>query len=134
MTKPVLTRALLIGAATIAVTLAIGKPDLAPAADPSTGLLARGEYLTGNAGQCADCHGAGLVGGPNRIPGPPGVPWASAVPSLHGLVMFPKDEEAIAFLTTAVLPNGKPALDPMPRYKFNHDDAVAIVAYLRSLK
>lgn len=100
----------------------------------NAGLIARGAYLTGPAGQCADCHRPGLTGGPNLIGGPPGAPWAKTVPNLHGLKMFATDAAAIAFLHTATLPDGKPALGPMPRYTFSVADATAIVAYLRSLK
>jgi mono/diheme cytochrome c family protein len=95
---------------------------------------ASGAYLTGGAGQCSDCHGAGLKGGPNPIPGPPGAPWAKTVPNLRGLKMFPTDAVAIAFLHTTLLPGGVHALGPMPRYKFSVADATAIVTYLRSLK
>jgi hypothetical protein len=48
--------------------------------------------------------------------------------------MFKTDAAAISFLMTATLRNGKHALPPMPRYKFNQGDATAIVSYLRSLK
>jgi len=104
-------------------------------ADPAPpDVLARGNYLVGDAGQCTVCHGATFMGGPNEIPGPPGVPWAKKIPSLRGLPMFKTDGEALAFLQTAKLPSGAPALDPMPKYHFNQADAIAIVAYLRSLK
>jgi hypothetical protein len=48
--------------------------------------------------------------------------------------MFKTDAAAIAFLHTAKLPNGRPALGPMPHYNFSIADATTIVAYLRSLK
>ncbi len=48
--------------------------------------------------------------------------------------MFKTDADAITFLRTTKLPNGKTALGPMPSYRFNQPDATAIVAYLRSLK
>lgn len=98
------------------------------------GPVARGAYLVGPAGQCSDCHGATLRGGPNPIPGPPGAPWAKTIPNLRGLKMFKSDAVAIAFLHTAVLPGHVHALGPMPRYNFSTADATAIVAYLRSLK
>ncbi len=116
-------------AALVMMGSAIARADEAPATD----LVARGEYLTHGAGQCEDCHGAGLIGGPAPA-GPPGVPWATNAPSLRGLTMFKSDEKAITFLTTGALPSGKSALPPMPKYRFNTADATAIVAYLRSLK
>jgi len=94
--------------------------------------IEHGRYLVGPAGQCADCHGATLMGEP-MDPGPPGVPWAKRSSNLRGLLMFKTDAEAIAFLETALLPNGKHARGPMPRYHFSAGDAGAIVAYLRSL-
>jgi mono/diheme cytochrome c family protein len=110
--------------------------DQAAVADsaPSSAVLAQGQYLVTDAGQCADCHGATFGGAPLHIPGPPGVPWATTVPSLRGLPMFATDADAIAFLHTAKLPNGNFALGPMPHFKFNTADASAIVAYLRTLK
>jgi mono/diheme cytochrome c family protein len=99
----------------------------AAAPDP----FARGKYLIGPAGQCADCHGADLAGAP-MAPGPPGVPWAKRSANLRGLPMFTTDAAAIAYLETATLPNGKHARGPMPQYHFNLADATAIVAYLRS--
>ncbi len=66
-------------------------------------------------------------------PGPPGVPWAKRSANLRGLPMFATDAAAIAYLETASLPSGKPARGPMPHYHFNRADAIAIVAYLRSL-
>jgi mono/diheme cytochrome c family protein len=126
-------RSLLLASLIAAVAAATVVPGRAPAADAPAMPLSRGEYLTHGAGQCEDCHGAGLVGAP-MPPGPPGVPWAKTAPSLHGLTMFATDADAIAFLETAKLPNGQHTLPPMPHYNFNAADATAIVAYLRALK
>ncbi len=104
------------------------------AAGASPAIVARGEYLVGAAGQCSDCHGAGLGGGPNQIPGQPGVAWAATVPSLVGLSMFASDTQAVTFFESGLLPDGSKARPPMPQYRFNEADAQAIVAYLRSLK
>jgi mono/diheme cytochrome c family protein len=123
---------MLVGLCTLVAASVIAWPGRAPAADTAApaAAIARGQYLTHGAGQCEDCHGAGLVGAPMH--GPPG--GATAAPSLVGLTMFATDADAITFLTTTKLPDGKNALPPMPRYMFNTADATAIVAYLRSLK
>jgi mono/diheme cytochrome c family protein len=84
---------------------------------PATDAIAHGAYLVGDAGQCSDCHGVNLGGAPLHIPGPPGVPWATSVPSLRGLPMFASDADALVFLRTAKLPNGNYALGPMPHFK-----------------
>ncbi len=120
--------------AVLIAAVAVAGSGLAQRAGASTTDLARGAYLTGGAGQCADCHREGLHGGPNLVAGPPHAPWAKVVPSLRGLAMFKTDAEAIAFLETGKLPGGRTALGPMPGYRFNAADARAIVAYLRSLK
>ena len=96
--------------------------------------VARGKYLVMDAGKCSDCHGEKLTGGPNFVPGPPNVPWANSIPAIAGLPMFTSDADAVKFLMTGNLPNGKQALGPMPQYRFNQADATSIVAYLRSLK
>jgi mono/diheme cytochrome c family protein len=105
---------------------------LAPAVTAAPAAIERGRYLVGPAGQCADCHGANLMGEP-MDPGPPGVPWAKRSSNLRGLLMFKTDAAAVAFLETALLPSGKNARGPMPHYHFSPADASAIVAYLRSL-
>jgi hypothetical protein len=61
------------------------------------------------------------------------LPIAYAAPKLAGLPQL-SNAEATAFFQTGMLPGGKPARPPMPQYRFNHDDAAAIVAYLKSLK
>jgi len=40
----------------------------------------------------------------------------------------------VAFLETGKTPRGNPAGPPMPTYTLKHDDAVAIVAFLKSLQ
>jgi mono/diheme cytochrome c family protein len=127
------SRLLFVVACAIAATVVAGRPASAPAADVAPpDLIARGEYLTHGAGQCFDCHGADLHGAPMHVP--PGSGLATLAPAIAGLPMFKTDAAAITFLTTAVLPDGTRARGPMPAYMFHTDDAVAIVAYLRSLK
>ncbi|HEU6449036.1 MAG TPA: c-type cytochrome [Verrucomicrobiae bacterium] len=109
-----------------------------------TNLLARGKYLVESAGACADCHtardwkgtpdrdhwlgGAKLDFKPARL-----MPWAEMAPPIAGLPQFAKDEQATKFFETGINSAGKSCSPPMPQYRFNHDDAQAIVAYLRSL-
>jgi mono/diheme cytochrome c family protein len=133
MTAATRSRLLFAVACALGATLAIGRPGSAPAADvASPALIARGEYLTHGAGTCFDCHGADLHGAPMHVP--PNSGMATMAPSLAGLTMFATDADAITFFTTTKLPSGGNAMPPMPRYMFHTDDAMAIVAYLRSLK
>jgi mono/diheme cytochrome c family protein len=95
-------------------------------------LVARGRYLVGPAGQCADCHGANLHG-QNLGFLKPGMPVAYRSADIAGLKQL-SDAAAVKFFETGILPSGKSAAPPMPQYRFNAADAQAIVAYLKSLK
>ncbi|HOX27004.1 MAG TPA: c-type cytochrome [Candidatus Krumholzibacteria bacterium] len=106
--------------------------------------LARGRYLVENVGLCADCHtprgqdgafrtdrwlmGSEVAFTPTHpIPG-----WATVAPAIAGLPSY-SDEEAITLLTTGIAPGDRNLAPPMPPYRFTRDDAVDVVAYLRSL-
>jgi Cytochrome c len=111
----------------------------------SAATLARGKYLVEGVGLCGDCHtprndrgepikeqwleGAVLDFKPT-VPMPV---WADKAPTIAGLPGWEKDA-AIRFFITGVAYNGLPVRPPMPQYRFNLQDAQAIVAYLRSLK
>ena len=110
----------------------------------SAALVARGKYLVDDAGKCGDCHtpfsekgepikeqwmqGATLSFKPT-VPMPV---WADKSPSIAGLPGWEKDA-AIKFMMTGIAISGLPARPPMPQYRFNQQDAEAIVAYLKSL-
>ena len=101
-------------------------------ADPTDDQVSRGQYLVVSAGRCNECHGAKLQGAPLDFL-KPGMPVAYNAPKIAGLPQI-SATAATTFLQTGKLPNGKSARPPMPQYRFNHDDAAAIVAYLKSLK
>ena len=125
------------------VVLAVFASTLARCNAADATLVKRGQYLVDAAGACADCHtvrdwkgaldrdhwlqGAKLDFKPARL-----MPWADYAPGIAGLPKFATDAEAVAFLETG-LHNGKKCAPPMPQYRFSHDDAVAVVSYLRSL-
>jgi mono/diheme cytochrome c family protein len=111
----------------------------------SAAAVARGKYLVENVGLCGDCHT------PRNEKGEPiqeqllkgstlgfqpiaPVPvWADKAPNIAGLPSWEKTT-AIKFLMTGVGKNELPPRPPMPRYRFNVQDAQAIVAYLKSLE
>jgi len=111
----------------------------------SPATTARGKYLVENVGMCGDCHtprnekgefikeqwlkGAAL----DFKPITPMPVWAEKTPAIAGLPGWEKDS-AIKFLMTGVAYNGLPGRPPMPQYRFNQQDATAIVAYLKSLE
>ncbi len=115
-------------------------PAKSAAAEP----VQRGKYLVENVAMCAECHtpktdqgdydrtqwlqGDVLDFKPTQL-----MPFAAVAPPIAGMPGF-TDEQALKFLETGIDIAGKPAMYPMPRYRFNHDDALAVLAYLRSLK
>ena len=112
-----------------------------PAADAQ---IQRGKYLVENVAMCADCHtprddkgqfdrSQWLQGNLLDIKPDHPMPFAAVAPPIAGLPGF-TDEKAVKFLQTGVDLTGKTAMWPMPQFRFNHEDAVAVVAYLRSLK
>ncbi len=111
-----------------------------PPVDP---LLSRGKYLVENVGLCADCHsprnergeflrdhwleGAALPFAPT-VP----MPWSPAAPPIAGLPSM-TEEQAIQFMQHGTRADGSRPLPPMPEFRFDADDARAVVAYLKSL-
>jgi mono/diheme cytochrome c family protein len=95
----------------------------------------RGRYLVGAAGQCSDCHGDKLRGASLDFLAPDLPPIVQRkAPKIAGLPMFENDAAAAHFLETGELPGGAHARPPMPKYRFDHNDAVAIVTYLKMLR
>jgi Cytochrome c len=113
-----------------------------PSADSAN--LARGKYLVEQVGICGDCHSPHnergepikeqrLMGAPIFFkPLVPVLAWADKAPNIAGLRGWDKGA-AIKFLMTGIAYNDLPARPPMPQYRFNKEDAGAIVAYLVSL-
>lgn len=112
---------------------------------PDNGQIQRGKYLVERVGLCADCHTpktdsgdydrtAWLQGDVVDFKPLTKRPFAAVAPMIAGLPTFPKDEQAVKFFETGTNASGKLALSPMPQFRFDHDDAVAVVSYLRSLK
>ena len=107
--------------------------------------IAHGEYLVKGIAGCGDCHtptndkgqpvpGQWLQG--TKLTFQPLVPfpgWADTSPKIAGLEGW-NTEQAIHLLMTGMGPSGHPPRPPMPQYHMNHTDAVAVVAYLKSLK
>ena len=107
-------------------------------------LVARGKYLVEGIGMCGDCHTPHtekgepikeqwLKGSPLDFKPTAPVPnWADKSVNIAGLPGW-EVEDAIKFPMTGSVPNGVPARPPMPQYRYNRQDAAAIVAYLKSL-
>jgi len=105
----------------------------------------RGKYLVESVGLCGDCHtphnekgepvkGQWLKGAPLDFkPTAPVVDWADKAVAIAGLPDWEKGA-AVKFMMTGIAYNGLPARPPMPQYRFNREDAEAVVAYLKSLE
>ena len=111
-------------------------------------VVARGKYLAEQAVACHECHtprlesgeydkskwmkGASMPYAPiNPIPN-----WHKSAPDVTPSGLLWKrwgPEGLIKFLETGKNPKGNPAGPPMPSYRFSHEDAVAIVEYLKTL-
>lgn len=105
--------------------------------------IERGRYLVEEVARCPDCHtprdsngaldrSAWLQGAPIWVmPVRSKEAWAMRAPGLPG---FPySDQQAQDILERGIGTNGIPIQPPMHAYHLHHTDAVAIIAYLRSL-
>lgn len=137
--KSLLAALTVIGGATVFTALTAADK----ATQVASPLVQRGEYLVHRTGLCIDCHSprnergefvkeAHLGGAPiGFAPTVPMPAWAPVAPPLAGLPTM-SDQQALTFLTTGVRPDGSRPRPPMPEYRFNDEDARAIVAYLRA--
>lgn len=107
-------------------------------------LVKRGEYLVTEVARCQYCHtprddngnfvrSRWLQGAPVWITPPRGTKeqWAAHAPNIAGLPLT--NEQALDVLERGVGTNGLPILPPMHRFHLHHEDALAVIAYLRSL-
>ncbi|MGB6876202.1 MAG: hypothetical protein WBD87_09230 [Candidatus Acidiferrales bacterium] len=106
--------------------------------------VVRGRYLVEQVAMCGECHtprdADGNLDSSRWLQGAriwikpvhTMYNWAEWAPRLAGLPSY-TDEQAEDVLEKGIGPNGVPIRPPMHIYHMNHPDAVAIIAYLRSL-
>jgi len=106
--------------------------------------ITRGKYLVEEVAKCAECHtprdaqnqldpARWLQGAPIWITSVKADPqWADRAPILAGFPGY-SDEDAASILEKGIGANGEAIRPPMHIYHLKHEDAVAIIAYLRSL-
>lgn len=134
-----------IGAALVLLALSSSKFTKPAEAETSNDAqIKRGQYLVEHVSMCADCHTPHLENGnydrsawlQGQIldfkPMHP-MPFVAVAPKIAGLPTFPTDKLAVRFFETGTNATGRLSLPPMPQFRFEHEDAVAVVAYLRSL-
>ena len=106
--------------------------------------IARGKYLVEEVAKCGECHtprdarnqldsARWLQGAPNWITSvKPDPQWADRAPTLAGFPGY-SDKDGLDILEKGIGANGEAIRPPMHIYHLKHEDAVAIIAYLRSL-
>ena len=111
---------------------------------PAGGDVQRGQYLVENVAMCGESHtprdtqgqidnSRWLEGAPTWFTPAISLPdWAYRAPALSGLPSF-TDADMTMILEKGLQPTGRPIRPPMHVFHMTHEDATAIVAYLRSL-
>ena len=112
--------------------------------------VARGKYLVEDVARCQDCHTPHLIVSGELVKSawmkgatldfvsvnqPPN--WRSKTPDITStspLWARWGDDGMVKFLETGMNPKGSKPNPPMPSYTLAHDDAVAVAAFLKSLK
>ena len=136
-----------LGALLVAFSLAtLPAPGAGKPAKPAPNApIERGRYLVEDVGMCGECHSPRdargnldrsrwLQGAPTWFrPIQPQPNWAYAAPALAGLPSF-TDADMANIMERGLTPQGAPIRPPMHVYHMTHEDALAIVAYLRSLR
>jgi mono/diheme cytochrome c family protein len=106
--------------------------------------IERGRYLVEEVAKCPECHtprnergelrrDVWLSGAPIWIRPVAAIPnWADHAPALAGLPSF-TEAQAERVLEKGTGPEGEELRPPMHIYHMKHEDAKAIIAYLKSL-
>ena len=120
-------------------------PSKSSTASPAVnGNIERGKYLVEEVAKCAECHtprdaqnqldsDRWLQGAPIWITSVKPAPiWADQAPTLAGFPGY-SDKDGFDILEKGIGADGEAIRPPMHIYHLKHEDAVAIIAYLRSL-
>jgi cytochrome c5 len=106
--------------------------------------VARGKYLVTEVAKCQECHTPRDESGNEDdsrwlqgsavwiMPVHHTSNWAMNAPAIAGFLGF-TDQDGYKIFEQGIGPNGIPIRPPMHIYHMSHEDAVAIIAYLRSL-
>ena len=110
--------------------------------------IARGKYLVEEVAKCQECHTPKMDNGNyiksqwmkgstlNLTPAAPVPGWHATSPDVtSGGTLWKRwgEEGMVAFFETGKTPRGSRPGPPMPTYTLTHEDAEAIVAFLKSL-
>ncbi|MGA9753070.1 MAG: c-type cytochrome [Acidobacteriota bacterium] len=107
--------------------------------------MERGKYIVEAVSTCGDCHTPRLETGAPDIsralqgaqlgfaPTAPVPGWMAVAPPISGGPAGWSEAQIVTFLETGRKPDGSMARPPMPLFRLNHEDAVGVASYLRSL-
>jgi mono/diheme cytochrome c family protein len=108
----------------------------------AAGSVEHGKYLATHVAMCIECHSPRDESGtiiPGQeftgasIPVEPLADWATRAPRNRGLLGY-DDRQAMRLLTEgAIARDGGQLKPPMPRFRMTNEDAMDVIAYLRSL-
>jgi mono/diheme cytochrome c family protein len=139
----ILSGVVLVAVAAAGISTRALKQQAAPK-PASHGDVARGKYLVEQVAMCGECHtprdASGnlvaereLQGAPTWIaPVHPDSNWAWNAPTLAGWPGY-SEADAVNIFERGIGANGQPIQRPMHIYHMSHEDALSIVAYLKSL-
>jgi mono/diheme cytochrome c family protein len=115
-------------------------------ADGQQSAITHGQYVVHHVAMCIHCHSPrnnqGVLDRDQLLEGAPiplespfaGQRWAFQAPKLAGLPGGYTEEELIRFLQTGETVSGRTPLPPMPPFRMTERDAMAVAAYLKSLR
>lgn len=113
-------------------------------ATASQGDVERGRYIVEDVAMCEECHtprdANGNLDESRQLEGAqiwiqpvhPMTNWANRAPGIAGFVGF-TDAQGEDIFERGIGPNGLPIQPPMHIYHMSQSDALAVIAYLRSL-
>ena len=121
---------------------AVGAASALPITRSVTADVEHGKYLATHVAMCVECHSPrdesgnilpGLEFTGASIPVEPLADWATRAPRNRGLLGY-DDRQAMRLLTEgAIARDGGQLKLPMPRFRMTNEDAMDVIAYLRSL-
>ena len=133
-----------VAVSTGALKRASAKPAPQKAVSHQPSDVARGKYLVEEVAMCGECHtprdasgnlieARDLQGAPTWIAPVHADPnWAWNAPTLAGFAGY-SDADAVNIHEKGIRSNGQAIQRPMHIYHMSHEDALAVVAYLKSL-
>lgn len=108
----------------------------------SSANVEHGKYLVTHVAMCVECHsprdesgtiipGREFTGAP--IPVAPLPDWATRAPRNRGLLGYDDRQAMRLLMEGAIARDGSQLKPPMPRFRMSNEDAMDVIAYLRSL-